>query len=1342
MLRLRRELVTVLAAVALIVALPIGLRGQSAETLQASYDDNGQLIKVVDPNGNETTYTYDAIGNMVSITTSSVGGGTTLAIFNFTPQQGGIGTTVTIQGQNFSATPASDVVKFNGTAATVTAATTSSLTVTVPSGATTGPISVKVGTATATTTTNFTLLQNPVITSVSPSSAIQGATVSTFQVTGLNLTGSTFSFVPAFVPAAIVPSNVSISGGGTSATMTLTVSSTAVGSFALVATTGAGSSSQISGSNNTVTVLSTNPSADADGDGLTNLYEGAISSDPLNPSTAGDTIPDGWALFFGLNPSDPTGGNKTAPDGLTYLQAYQQGLNPLVATLVPPTVSNVFPANGATNYPTNGVVVVRFSEPLQKPVTLTEAQNAINAGLPQGSNFSNTNAQFAAQVLQAFLLRTCCGGTAAVPGTIQLFQGSLAIGGTVILSNDGLSLVFAPTQALSSSTKYTVVAQGVRGASGIQMTQVFHSTFTTGLTSTSTTGNATLTSPPSGSTGVPTNAAFMVQFSKQVDPSTLTPQTFYLTYSVSGKLASGVLQVDPSGFTASFVPQTPYNAGRTYYVQLTNGILDITQNPFSGAFFYFTTGFGPLTQGPQLLGISPNNNATAVPENALVVAQFNEPISLISATNGLQLQQGSTPIPGAVALSNGNTRLTFTPVAALNPSTVYTIAVTNQITDVAENPLMNPGTFTFTTGTTKDTTTPSVKLVDPPANTSGVGLNVTPRLTFNEPVNELTVPTALHLYYGDSNLLIAATVTVSANHLTATLTPSAPLLPSTYYYLYLCGYTDIAGNQGSCFQSNFYTGTSAVTGALTVVTINPSNTQTGVPLNAQISAVVSNNVDPTTVTNSSITIKQGTNTIAGTVTLAADGVTLTFVPAAALTASTLYNVSVGGFTDIDGNAVTTFNSSFTTGATTYGNGSFSLVSTSPANNATNVSVTSPVTFTMTNLINAASVNPNTVEVYVNATSQIVAGTYSVSGTAVTFTPQSPYPGNTLMGMYVYGLTDEAGNAAYCCGWTFKTANTVDTTPPTVTISPVNGATNIGLNTQIVLTFSKSINPSTITANTLALFNGDTALGFNYTISKDNRTIVMNYNGGTLPAGATITIELTSGIQDLSGNALANTSSQFTLTTLLSNSAPYVVAMRPGNGATNVPASTLVTLFTNTAMNPATVTGALHVTDNGVVVSGSVQLFSNAQAIEFTPGASFNPGDLIQVFLDPTALSADGVALSSFSGQFTVAGSPTNTAATVQAVNPFQSATNVPLNTVIQIEYNQPLLASTVTCNGNSGSVRLYEYATNTSGVNVQAFAYNFTAGTAVDNAAPTIVSQAPTDNSTNIGTNAYVSVNF
>ena len=1384
MLRLRRRFLTVLVAVTLVAALPIGLRGQSTESLKASYDDNDQLIKVVDPSANVTNYTYDAIGNILSITTSTSPSPSALAIFNFTPQQGGVGTTVTIQGQNFSTTPSTNTVQFNSTAATVTAATATTLTVTVPSGATTGPISVTVGATTATTTTNFTILQNPVITSVSPTSALQGAVVSTFTVTGVNLTGSTFSFAPAFVPAAIAPSNVTISGDGTSATMTLTLASTAVGSFGLVATTAAGSSSQISGANNTLTVLSTNPSADADGDGLTNLYEEAIGSNPLKASTTGDGLPDGWALFYGLSPLNAGGASQIAPDGLTYLQAYQSGLNPLVPTLVPPTVSNVFPANGTTGYPTNGVVVVRFSEPLQTPATLSAAQNAINAQLPPGA-LSPANAATAAQVLQAYLLRTCCGGTAAVPGTIQLFQGSLALGGTVTLSNDALSLTFTPTQPLSSSSTYTVVAQGVKGASGIQMTQVFQSTFTTGLTTSSTTGSATLTSPPSGATNVPTNAAFMVQFSQQVDPATVTPQTFYLVDSVTGQNWPGMLQVDPSGFTASFVPSTPYNAGREYYVYLTSAILDITQNPFSGAFFEFTAGFGPQTQGPQLLGLSPANNATGAPLNSVVVAQFNEPISVISATTGLQLQQDGTPLPGAIALSNGNTLLTFTPVAALNASTVYTIAVTNQLTDVSENPLTNPGNFTFTTGTASDTTTPSVTLVDPPNNTFGVGLNVTPRLTFSEPIDPLTVPTALTLQYPDDsgpNLVIPATVTVSANGLTATLTPSAPLSPNTYYYLYLCGYTNLAGKQGYCFQSSFYTGTNVVTNPVTVTTINPSNTQTGVPLNAEISAVMSNNIDPTSVGNSSITVTpSGGSAIAGTVTLASNGTTLTFVPAAALTASTVYTVSVSGFTDIDGNAVTTFGSTFTTGATAYGSGSFTLVSTSPVNGATGVSVTSPVTFTMSNLINAASVNSQTVEVcFHSCGSEYVAGSFSVSGNTVTFTPLTQYPGNTQMGMYIYGLTDEAGNVAYNSAGTFTTANTADTTPPTVTISPANGATNVGLNTQIVLTFSKSINPSTITANTVALFNGDTPLGYNYTISLDNRTVVLNYNGSTLPAGATITIELTSGIQDLSGNTLANTKSQFTLTAQLSGSAPYVVAMRPGNGATNVPANTVITLFTNTAMNPSTVAGALYVTDNGVVISGSVQLFSNGQAIEFTPGAAFNPGDLIQVFLEPTAQSADGVALSSFSGQFTVAGSPTNTTAVVEAVNPFPGATNVPLNTPIQIEYNQPLLASTI----NSTNVVLYQYSTssflpatlslsgngqiinivptsgltagsqyfayvgyggpvtNTDGVNVQAYEFSFTAGTATDSVAPTIASQAPTSNATNIGTNALVSVNF
>jgi len=63
-------------------------------------------------------------------------------ITSFSPTSGAIGTTVTITGTNFSATPASNTVFFGAVKATVSAASTTSLTVTVPYGATYLPITV------------------------------------------------------------------------------------------------------------------------------------------------------------------------------------------------------------------------------------------------------------------------------------------------------------------------------------------------------------------------------------------------------------------------------------------------------------------------------------------------------------------------------------------------------------------------------------------------------------------------------------------------------------------------------------------------------------------------------------------------------------------------------------------------------------------------------------------------------------------------------------------------------------------------------------------------------------------------------------------------------------------------------------------------------------------------------------------------------------------------------------------------------------------------------------------------------------------------------------------------
>lgn len=67
-----------------------------------------------------------------------------LSISSFTPISGPSGTSVTITGTEFDATPAANIVSFNGITASVTSASPTSLVVIVPSSATTGVVTITV----------------------------------------------------------------------------------------------------------------------------------------------------------------------------------------------------------------------------------------------------------------------------------------------------------------------------------------------------------------------------------------------------------------------------------------------------------------------------------------------------------------------------------------------------------------------------------------------------------------------------------------------------------------------------------------------------------------------------------------------------------------------------------------------------------------------------------------------------------------------------------------------------------------------------------------------------------------------------------------------------------------------------------------------------------------------------------------------------------------------------------------------------------------------------------------------------------------------------------------------
>ena len=115
-------------------------------------------------------------------------------VLNFSPSEGEVGISVTITGENFSATALENEVKFGGVMAEdPTSASTTSLVVLVPSGAVTGSISVAVGGQTGTSSTDFTVTAPapaaPVVSSFSPT---EGEVDTEVTITGVN-----FSDVPS-----------------------------------------------------------------------------------------------------------------------------------------------------------------------------------------------------------------------------------------------------------------------------------------------------------------------------------------------------------------------------------------------------------------------------------------------------------------------------------------------------------------------------------------------------------------------------------------------------------------------------------------------------------------------------------------------------------------------------------------------------------------------------------------------------------------------------------------------------------------------------------------------------------------------------------------------------------------------------------------------------------------------------------------------------------------------------------------------------------------------------------------------------------------------------------------
>jgi hypothetical protein len=428
--------------------------------------------------------------------------------------------------------------------------------------------------------------------------------------------------------------------------------------------------------------------------------------------------------------------------------------------------------------------------------------------------------------------------------------------------------------------------------------------------------------------------------------------------------------------------------------------------------------------------------------------------------------------------------------------------------------------------------------------------------------------------------------------------------------------------------------------APTITSTVPANTATGVAINTAVSATFSEAMDPATITTATFSLKQGTTSISGAVTYV--GLVATFKPAAVLTVNTTYTATVTtGAEDKAGNALAgNYMWTFTTGAA-MDDTPPTVVSTDPADNATDVALNKIITAKFSEAMDPLTITTATFTLKQGTTS--ISGAVTYVGLVATFKPAARLTANTTYTATITtGAKDLAGNAlAGNYVWTFTTGAALDVTLPTViSTDPANNATDVALNKIITATFSEAMDPLTVTTATFTLKQGTTPVSGAVTYVGTGGIFTPT---SPLTANTTYTATITTGAEDLAGNALAS-SYVWTFTTGAAPPPPGPSAVNLGCIAGfSILAGSTVTNTGNTIINgdlglspgsavvgfpPGIVNGTIHINDTEANNSKSCLTSAYNDAAGRAPGAAVSGNIGGQTLAPGVYTSTSSLAISS------------------------------------------------------------------------------------------------------------------
>ena len=1093
------------------------------------------------------------------------------------------------------------------------------------------------------------------------------------------------------------------------------------------------------------------------------MNNSTINASTLTLTPAGGSPVAGVIGYHGLN---TVSFDVSSPmlSGVTYTVGVSSGAQDLAGNGVSPQFASVFtvagvadntgptvvsstPSNGAANVAVNAPVTATFSE-------------AMNASTITGSNV-----------------------------TLAPTAGGAAIAATVSYNGPSKVVTLTPSSSLAVSTSYTLtVSTAVKDVAGNSMASPFTAAFTTAAAPDVTSPTITNVTPLNAATGVAVNASVVVTFSEAMTAATVTSSTFTLTPTSGGSPLAANVTYNAGPGTATLVPSAALANNTSYTVSVTSGAKDLANNgltPFSSTF----TTVGDVT-APTVTNVAPLNAATGVALNSSVVVTFSEAMTgatVTSSTFTLTPTSGGSPVAANVSYNAGPGTATLVPTTALGGNTSYTVNVANGARDLANNGL-TPFTSTFTTVASGDVTPPTVVMLSPANGATGVATSATPIFRFNETMNLSTINNSSVTLAPVGGSPVAGSIAFHGLN-TVQFLPSAGLNQGTTYVLTVsAGAKDLAGNGVSPqFTSSFTTNGVADLTAPTVIAVNPVNAAVGVVTSTNVVVTFSEPMSAVSITSSTFTLTptSGGSPLPATVSYNVGAATATLTPTSVLIGNTDYTVNVTvGAKDVANNALTAFSSTFKTALGISDITPPTVMAVNPVNAATGVAVGTSVVVTFSEGMTGSTVNSSTFTLSPTSGGAAVPAnvTYNSGPGTATLVPSSALANSTSYTVNVTsGAKDLANNDLTPFSSTFTTAAPADVTPPAVTnVAPLNAASGVAVNTNVVVTFSEAMTGATVTSSTFTLTptsgGSPVAAVVTYSAGPGTATLVPS---AALANNTSYTVNVTSGAKDLANNGLTPFSSTFTTVAGGDLTPPTVVMLSPANGATGVAINTTAIFRFSEAMNLNTIinTSVTLAPVGGSPVAGTIA-FHGLNTVQFIPSAALTQGTTFVLTVNSGAKDLAGNAVSpDFTSSFATTGTPPDvTPPTVTGATPLNSATNVAVASNVVVNFSEAMNAGTVTTSTftltptsggspvaasivySAGSATLdptsdLAYSTSytvnvTNGAKdlanngLTAFTSTFTTGANPDVTAPTVTNVTPVNAATNVAIASNVVVTF